>query len=145
MFSYVSREERVPANHPLRPIRKLTYGRILARCSGDRTGNGDRIASSRLSPVLALAIATARGRRRVSFKFGHPAQEFFFGGFWHGAIITLSLEDSIRLFKVVLKGKHGVGHGRLEGSESAPHPGCECPVEKGSEYCSHTAKARESV
>ena len=24
MFSYVSPEERVPANHPLRPIRKLT-------------------------------------------------------------------------------------------------------------------------
>jgi transposase len=70
MFSYVSPEALVPADHPLRPIR-LLVNRALERLSGDfdalyAAGGRDSIAPEKLLRALLLqALYSVRSERRL--------------------------------------------------------------------------------
>jgi len=70
MFSYVSPEALVPADHPLRPIRVLV-NRALERLSGEfdrlyATGGRDSIAPEKLLRALLLqAFYSVRSERRL--------------------------------------------------------------------------------
>ena len=70
MFSYVSPEALVPADHPLRPMRLLVNA-ALERLSGDfdalyAAGGRDSIAPEKLLRALLLqAFYTVRSERRL--------------------------------------------------------------------------------
>ena len=53
MFSYLSPEQRVPFNHPLRPIRSIT-DRILRQLSSTFTGIYSRIGRPSIAPEKLL-------------------------------------------------------------------------------------------
>jgi hypothetical protein len=64
MFSYVSPEERVPANHPLRPIRKLT-DRVLEGLSATFDAMYSSIGWRSVAPEELLRARQLRRSRRL--------------------------------------------------------------------------------
>jgi len=70
MFSYVSPEERVPANHPLRPIRKLT-DRVLEGLSATFDAMYSPIGRRSVAPekllraLLLQSLYTIRSERML--------------------------------------------------------------------------------
>jgi hypothetical protein len=68
MFSYLSPEERVPANHPLRPIRRMVdealkalspgFNRLYSACGRPSIPFGEIVASITLTGVIYGAQRT---------------------------------------------------------------------------------------
>jgi transposase len=70
LFSYVSPEQRVPANHPLRPIRQMT-DRVLAKLSAKFDGMYSEIGRPSIPPekllraLLVQVLYTIRSERML--------------------------------------------------------------------------------
>ena len=91
MFSYVSAEERVPADHPLRPIRRMV-DQVLKSLSGrfdtlySRTGRPS-IAPEKLLRTLLLQVLCSTCREWLLME----QQELLFRWF-----VWLNMDDPIR-------------------------------------------------
>ena len=60
MFSYVSLEERIPADHPLRGVRKLADA-VLAEMSADFDGMYAKVGRPSIPPVRLFSGVVATG------------------------------------------------------------------------------------
>ena len=102
MFSYLAPEQRVPANHPLRPIRKMVdtvLKRLSARFEAmDAEGGRPAIAPEKLLRALVLqCLYSVRSERRLMEQLDYNLLFRWFVG--------LNMDDPIWDFTVFSKNR----------------------------------------